>query len=268
MTYLHSIILGIVEGITEFLPISSTGHLILTSHILGIANSEFLKSFEIFIQLGAILAVVFYYRKTLFESGLSVWKKILAAFIPTGIIGFALYVPAKAFVLNNAAVTVVSLIVGGIILVVFEMWKEKSRPKQGIEGGEIIPTYDSVHAVPYKAAAIIGAAQALAIIPGVSRSATTIISGELLSLTRKAVVEFSFLLAVPTMLAASSLDMLKSGWAFDARELSLLAVGFIVSFIVALCVIKWLLKYVEKHSFIAFGMYRILAGLLFFYFFF
>jgi undecaprenyl-diphosphatase len=260
MTYLHAIILGIVEGITEFLPISSTGHLIVTGHLLGIPVSEFTKSFDIFIQLGAILAVVYFYRHTIFKTT-ETWKKVLAAFIPTAVVGLILYPFVKGFLLGNIEITIISFIVGGIILVAFELWQEPRRKDES-------KMYKTVAEVPYKSAIIIGLSQVIAMIPGVSRSATTVVSGELLSLSRKAVVEFSFLLAIPTMLAATSLDMLSMGFVFSTQEYLLLATGFTVSFFVALLVIKWLLSYVEKHSFIAFGMYRILAGLVFFYIFF
>jgi len=260
MTFLHSIILGIVEGITEFLPISSTGHLIVTSRLLNIPVTEFTKSFEIFIQLGAILAVIFYYRTSIFHT-VDTWKKVLAAFIPTAALGLVLYPFVKMYLLGNVQIVAISLIIGGIILVAFEMWQKPRRKDES-------KMYKTVAEVPYLSAVIIGITQVIAVIPGVSRSATTIVSGELLSLSRKAVVEFSFLLAIPTMLAATSLDMLKSGWAFSSYEVSLMLVGFVVSFFVALGVITWLLKYIENHSFIAFGMYRILAGLVFFYLFF
>ncbi len=256
MDFLHSIILGIVEGITEFLPISSTGHLILTSKLLSIPDSEFLKSFEIFIQLGAILAVVYYYRRTIFSDN-GVWKKVLAAFIPTGVIGFVLYRLVKDFLLGNAVVVVYSLIIGGIILIAFEMWQKK-RAESGV-----VPRFTSVAEVPYRIAVFLGIAQALAVIPGVSRSGTTIVAGQSMSLSRKTVVEFSFLLAIPTMLAATALDLLESAWSFGAQEVFLLFVGFAVSFIVALAVIKWLLSYVQNHSFVAFGIYRIVMGLLY-----
>ena len=263
MTYLHSILLGIVEGITEFLPISSTGHLILSSKLLGIADSEFLKSFEIFIQLGAILAVVYYYRKTVFTS-IETWKKVLAAFIPTAILGFALYKVVKSVLLGNALVVAYSLIIGGIILIVFESFHKKREASAPDSEGKRIQTAAEV---PYRTAVFLGLAQVLAVIPGVSRSGTTIVAGQSLSLSRKAVVEFSFLLAIPTMFAASGLDLLKSGWAFTGHEVSLLLVGFVVSFFVALAAIKWLLSYVQSHSFIAFGIYRIVIGLVCLYFF-
>ena len=263
MTFLDSIILGIVEGITEFLPISSTGHLILTSKLLSIPDSAFLSSFEIFIQLGAILAVVYYYRQTVFTS-IETWKKVLAAFIPTAILGFILYRLVKDVLFGNVAVVVWSLIIGGIILILFEKWQSKRLEKR--EGGA--GRYESVEEVPYKTALYIGLAQVLAVIPGVSRSGTTIIAGQSLSLTRKAVIEFSFLLAIPTMLAATALDLFETAWMFGGEEVSLLLSGFIVSFIVALFVIKWLLAYVQNHSFIAFGIYRIIIGLVCAYIFF
>lgn len=262
MTFFQSIILGIVEGITEFLPISSTGHLIVTANLLGIPDSEFLKSFQIFIQLGAILAVVYLYRSKLFvftEQNVNIWKKVTAAFIPTAIIGFILYSFIKEYLLDNIVVVVISLILGGIILIAFELWQQKK--------GEDAK-YQSIEDTPYKVAVYIGLAQVLAMIPGVSRSGTTIVAGRMLSLSKKAIIDFSFLLAIPVMFGATSLDMLKAGWGFSTEQFILLFVGFVVSFFVALIVIKWLLSYITKHSFIVFGMYRILAGLVFFYLFF
>lgn len=257
MTYLYSIILGIVEGITEFLPISSTGHLILTSKLLSIPDSEFLKSFEIFIQLGAILAVVYYYRRTIC-SDFIVWKKVIAAFIPTAVFGFILYKIVKHLLLGNALIVAYALIIGGIILIIFEIYQKKKT--SGLD--KEITQYDSIREVPYMTAIYIGIAQVLAVIPGVSRSATTIIAGQSLSLSRKAVIEFSFLLAIPTMLAATSLDMIQSGRSFSGQEFIFLALGFIIAFFTALAVIKWLLLYVRDHSFIVFGIYRIIIGLI------
>ena len=261
MTFLHSIILGIVEGITEFLPISSTGHLIITSRLLGLVDSEFLKSFEIIIQLGAILAVVVFYRKTIFNiKKINLWKKVIAAFIPTGILGLILYKLIKQYLLGNVVAVIWALIIGGIILIAFEIWQQKNGEEK----------YHSIEEIPYLTAVIIGIAQIIAVIPGVSRSGTTIVAGRLLKLSKKTIVEFSFLLAIPVMIAASGLDLFKSRATLfsDSHELALLGVGFVVSFIVALGVIKWLLSYIQKHSFIAFGMYRILAGLIFFFLFF
>ena len=258
MSYLDSIILGIIEGITEFLPISSTGHLILTSKILAIPSSEFLKSFEIFIQLGAIFAVVYFYRKTIFTN-IETWKKVLAAFIPTAFLGLILYKFVKSFLLGNALVVAYSLIIGGIILIAFEIWQSKR---------EVPAKFNTVAEVPYKTAVYLGIAQVLAVIPGVSRSGTTIVAGQAMSLSRKTVVEFSFLLAIPTMFAATGLDLMKNGLSFTGQEVGFLLLGFVVSFITAILVIKWLLSYVQHHSFVVFGIYRILAGLLYLYLFF
>lgn len=245
-TYIHALALGVVEGITEFLPISSTGHLILTSKLLGIENTDFLKSFEIIIQLGAILAViVLYAKKVLFDRVLI--QKIIVAFLPTGILGFILYKLIKQFLLGNSTVVLWSLLVGGIGLIILE-----KMPKKQIVKTEL----------SYKDAAIIGTIQALAVIPGVSRSAATIIGGMLLGYDRRQVVEFSFLLAIPTMIAASGYDIIKNVDVFTANTGPLLAIGFVTAFVVALVAIKWLLKYVQTKDFVNFGIYRIAVALL------
>lgn len=252
MTLLDSIILGVVEGITEFLPVSSTGHLILTSSLLGIEHTEFVKSFEIAIQFGAILSVVVLYWRSFFH--IEVLKRLAAAFIPTAVIGFTLYPLIKAYLLGNELVVVSALALGGIALIAFELFYR--------EGDE---TAQSMTAMTYKQAAFIGLFQALAVIPGVSRSAATIVGGLLTSgISRVAIVEFSFLLAVPTMLAATVLDLFETSSAFRPDEWLMLAVGFIVSFVVALFSIAWLLKFVRSHTFIPFGIYRIIIAALFF----
>ena len=253
MTPIDAIILGVVEGITEFLPISSTGHLILTSTLLGIANSDFTKTFEIVIQLGAILAVVVLYFKSFLD--MEVLKRVIVAFIPTGIIGLALYKVIKTYLLGNDAVVLWALALGGLVLIAFEYWHSEHDEATG-----------SIRAMSYKQAALIGLFQSLAVIPGVSRSAASIVGGLWLGVKRVTIVEFSFLLAVPTMLAASGLDLLKSGSVLSSSSnLLALAIGFIVSFVVALFAIRWLLKYVRGHSFIPFGIYRVIAALLFFF---
>ncbi len=252
MDYLSAIILGVVEGVTEFLPISSTGHLILASSVLGIAQTEFHKTFEIVIQLGAILAVVASYWKTLLNP--EVIKRLLVGFIPTGIIGFGLYTIIKGYLIGNEAVVVWALLLGGIAIIIFELLhKEK-------EGAE------SVTDITYTQAALVGLFQSLAIIPGVSRAAASIVGGLLIGLRRTTIVEFSFLLAVPTMLAASGYDLLKSAGSFVPGEFGLLAAGFLSSFVVALLAIRFLLQYVRRHNFIPFGIYRILLAALFFLF--
>jgi len=251
MDMLHSLILGIVEGITEFLPISSTAHMVLAAKVMGLTESDFIKSFEIIIQFGAILSVVvLYWRRFLvdFES----LKRVLAAFIPTAIIGFLLYKLIKTYLINSEPIIVWALVLGGIILIAFELFhKEKSD------------AVEDISKIPYSKCVAIGLFQSLAIFPGVSRSAATIIGGLTLNLRRATIVEFSFLLAVPTMLAASVLDLLKSGSSFSASQFGVLGLGFAVSFVVALLSIKFLINYIKKHTFIPFGVYRIVIGLAF-----
>jgi undecaprenyl-diphosphatase len=262
MTALHALILGFVEGISEFLPISSTGHLILTSKLLGLPDSEFLKSFEIAIQLGAILAVVvLYWRKLLFNK--DTFLKVCAAFLPTAIIGLLVHDLAKQYLLSSAPTVLWSLFLGGIFLIVFERWhgvmvsasnQDTLRRAQG-------DTSD-LKSITYKRAVVLGLFQSIAIIPGVSRSASTIVGGLLLGLNRKTIVDFSFLLAIPTMAAATGLDLLKSYDQFTSDDAMDLGIGFVVSFIVALASIKWLLGYIKNHSFQAFGVYRIMVALI------
>jgi undecaprenyl-diphosphatase len=251
MDYLQALMLSIVEGISEFLPISSTGHLILASDLLHIQQTEFVKSFEIFIQLGAILAVVVLYWKTFFTNSEG-WKKVLAAFIPTAIIGFILYKFIKQFLLGNTYITVLALLIGGILLILLELlYKEKEHHVDKLEN------------ISYKNAVLIGIAQSLAVIPGVSRSAATIICALFVGTKRKAAVEFSFLLAAPTMLAATVLDITKSNFSFSSSQWSLLLVGFLGAFITAIFAIKFLLQFIKNHTFIPFGIYRIILAILF-----
>jgi undecaprenyl-diphosphatase len=251
MDSLQAIIFGIVQGVSEFLPISSTGHLILTSRLLELAQTEFLKSFEIIIQLGSILSVIALYWRKLFTDWETI-KKIAVAFIPTGILGLIFYKIVKQSLLGNNAVVLWSLFLGGVLLIIFELWPGKKK-----EIGEKITE------ISYGQSFLIGVAQSVAIIPGVSRSAATILGGLMLGIERKTIVEFSFLLAVPTMLAATGLDLIKSADQFSLSQWNFLAVGFIVSFIVALASIKFLVNFIKKHSFIPFGIYRIAVSLAF-----
>lgn len=258
MNILDSIILGVIEGLTEFLPISSTGHLILASSVLGIQKSVFLNSFEIIIQLGAILAVVFmYWNKLLSNKQLAL--KVITAFMPTAIIGFMLYSFIKKFLLNNDLVVIISLIVGGLILIAFE----KIKPAKNDEVDDAMIEKSSVENITYAQSFKIGLFQSIAMIPGVSRSGATIIGGEALGLSRRSIVEFSFLLAIPTMLSATALDILKGGLNINADQWLILATGFLTSFIVALLAIKSFLSYIQKHSFVAFGVYRIIIAIIF-----
>jgi undecaprenyl-diphosphatase len=249
MNLVTAVIFGVVEGITEFLPISSTGHLILTANLLKTPQTEFLKSFEIAIQLGAILSVVVLYWKS-FLVKVPVLKKLTVAFIPTAVIGLLLYKTLKSFLLGNSGVVLWSLAIGGIFIIVFEIFY---RQKEN--------AIEDISSISYPKAFLIGIFQSIAIIPGVSRSAATIIGGLILGLKRKAIVEFSFLLAVPTMLAATVFDLTKSAGSFNSGQLIYLVVGFVVSFITALFAIKFLLYFIKNHNFIPFAIYRIVLAL-------
>jgi undecaprenyl-diphosphatase len=238
--------------LTEFLPISSTAHIDIARTILSIPASDFIKSFEIIIQLGAILAVVVLYAKKVLSSWKYI-KNIIIAFIPTGIIGFILYKLIKSYLIGNIWVEAIALLAGGIIIIIFENYQSKrDQTKDEI----------NIENLTIKQLITLGVAQALAVIPGVSRSGAVIVSGRALKLSRSLITEFSFLLAVPTMLAASLYDIYKSGLSFTSGEWGTIFVGFVVSFIVALVVIKWLIGYVKNHTFKIFGWYRIILAVL------
>lgn len=250
MTPLIALILGVLEGFTEFLPISSTGHLILASSLLGIGKDEFVKSFEIAIQLGAILSVVILYGRTLIVSK-EIFLRVITAFVPTAIIGFLLHGIAKKYFLDDPILVLWTLLIGGIILIAFEKWHTE-KPSDVSDLAQITFTQ----------AMIVGLCQSIAIVPGVSRAAATVIGGMLFGIKRQTIVEFSFLLAIPTMAAATALDLLKSASSFTSADFSLLSIGFVTSFIVALFAIKWLLKYIKNHTFTGFGVYRVLVGVI------
>ncbi len=253
MEFWHAGILGAIEGITEFLPISSTGHLILTAHMLSITNSAFLKSFEIIIQLGAILAVIALYPKRLFVERI-VMLRVLFAFIPTAIFGLLAYRFIKSYLLDNVVLVVAMLFIGGVFIIFFEkLFKQKAGK--------------SIEELTIKEAMIIGLMQCIAFIPGVSRSGATIFGGNWLGLSRGAAVEFSFLLAVPTMGAATVLDVLKNyETLLHGEHLAILSIGFITAFATAFLAIKFLIRYISNHDFQIFGYYRILVALLLFIF--
>ena len=250
MNFLDVIILGIVEGATEFLPVSSTGHVILVSKLLGIESSTFSTTFTIAVQLGAILAVLLLYWRSFLNQ--EVLKRVLVAFLPTAVIGFTLYPLIKAYLLTNPYIVVTALFLGGIALIVFELFHREQ------EGGAGTPAD-----ITYRQALTIGLAQSVAIVPGVSRSAASIVGGLALGIRRVAIVEFSFLLAVPTMAAATGLDLLKSYGTISSGDYKLLLVGMLVSFSVALLALKTLRADVAKYTFIPFGIYRIGIALLF-----
>jgi undecaprenyl-diphosphatase len=251
MDILHAVYFGIIEGITEFLPVSSTAHLMLAAKFFGIANNEFTKTFEIAIQLGAILAVVALYPKRLLVDKKSMIR-IIVGFLPTALIGLLLYKIVKTYLFGNIPVILAALFIGGIILIVFERYIAKQTRK----GNRLITD------LTLREAALIGTAQAIAVIPGVSRSGATLIGGMLLGLSREEAVTFSFLLAVPTMAAATGLDLLKHHKEFTTDSAMLLLIGSVVSFVVALITVKWLLAYVRTHDFTFFGIYRIVIALL------
>jgi undecaprenyl-diphosphatase len=249
MDTLQIIILSIVEGITEFLPISSTAHIDIARELLGIVSTDFIKSFEITIQLGAICAVLFLYGKHVLKSARYI-RNVIIAFIPTAIIGFILYKVIKSFLLGNILLAAVMLVVGGIVIIVFERRNSK----------EIFDPSISIETLPTKKLLLLGVAQALAVVPGVSRSGAVIIGGRALGLSKTLITEFSFVLAVPTMFAAVVYDLYKSGFAFTSMQWGDITLGFVVSFIIAFIVIKWLLSYIKTHSFELFGWYRVVVG--------
>jgi len=251
MNLIQTIIMSAVEGFTEFLPISSTGHLILTAQALGVSQTEFVKSFEIIIQLGAILAVVLLYYKTLLNT--KIWPQVLIAFIPSAIVGFILYKFIKEVLIGNSLIVVIALFIGGIAFIVIEyLHKDKKQEDTGIEK------------ISYKNAFLIGLFQAISVIPGASRAGTSILGALMLGIGRKTAAEFSFILAVPTIMGATVLDITETGLAYTSNELILLLIGFIGSFIFALISIKWLMGYIQNHDFTIFGIYRIVLAIVFY----
>lgn len=261
-----AIILGIVEGITEWLPVSSTGHLILVNEFIKMNMTErFMGVFNVVIQLGAIIAVltVFFNKLNPFDSNkseseksdvISLWIKVIIAVIPSGVIGilFDDYIEAKFF---NPLVVSIMLIFYGVIMILLEM-----RHRE--------PKINSFGELSIKRAIGIGIFQCLALIPGTSRSAATIIGGVYLGASRYIAAEFSFFLAIPTMLGASALKLLKAGFDFTGMEWVILLVGTVVSYVVSIVVIKFLLDYIRKHDFKVFGYYRIILGIILLIYFF
>lgn len=250
MTLFQSILIAIIEGLTEFLPISSTGHMILASTAMGIHEDEFVKTFEVFIQLGAILAIALMYIKRFLRS-LTIYFKLITAFLPTAVVGLLAYDYIKAYLFNPVVVSV-SLILGGVVL----LFIDKKVLQQ-------TTTVAEVEDISYKNAFFIGLFQCFSMVPGTSRAAATIIGGVFNGLDRKQAMEFSFLLAVPTMMAAGGYDLLKTDLAFTSEQLGLMAIGFVVAFASAWVAVKLFLSYVSTHGFTAFGWYRIVLGLLF-----
>jgi len=249
MDIFQSIILGIIEGFTEFLPISSTGHMIVASKFMGLPQSSEIKAFEVIIQLAAILAVLALYKDKFTFKKIELWKKIIVAYLPLAIVGFIFRHQIKA--LFSVKVVAVMFIVGGIVFLIVErFYKEKEHHTKDVEK------------VNYKQALYIGLAQIFALIPGTSRAGSTIIGGLLSGLSRKCSAEFSFLLAFPVMLTVSGYDLLKHYHEFSSQNIETLIVGFVVSFVVAFLTMKLFLSFLNRFTFVSFGIYRILFGLV------
>jgi undecaprenyl-diphosphatase len=245
MTWIEAFILAVVEGITEFLPISSTGHMILTEGILGMKSNDFIQAFIVNIQFGAILSVVVLYWKRFFQT-LQFYYKLFVAFLPAAFFGLLLgdYID---MLLESVYVVAVMLILGGIILLFIDNWFNKPSENQEIT---------------YPKALKIGFFQVIAMVPGVSRSAATIIGGMTQKLNRKTAAEFSFFLAVPTMMAASGYKLLENYKSINSENIDLLIFGNVVAFIVAMIAIKSFISFLTKHGFKLFGWYRIIVGVL------
>jgi undecaprenyl-diphosphatase len=250
MNILQSIVLAIIEGLTEFLPVSSTGHMILVSSIMNISEDAFVKTFEISIQIGAIMAIVLLYTKRYLKE-FSIYLKLGIAFIPTGVIGFLAYPYIKAYLFNPIIVTI-SLISGGIILILID----KKLNKQ--ENSTI-----TIESISYKNAFFIGLFQSVSMIPGVSRAAATIVGGIFNGFNKKHAIEFSYLLAVPTMFVASGYDLYKTSVAFSGHEIFLMCLGLVIAFVTALIAVKVFVGFVQNYGFKYFGYYRIIIGILF-----
>ncbi len=248
MTILDSIILGIIEGFTEFLPISSTGHLIVASQFLGIEQNSVTSAYQVIIQFAAILAVVFNYKDKFTIEKIDLWTKVFLAFLPIGTIGYIFSDQIKT--LFSAEIVAIMFIIGGVIFLIVEKFfiKEEAHTTHIVED------------VTLKQSAIIGFAQVFALIPGTSRAGATIIGALLVGLNRKVSAEFSFLLAMPVMCAVTAYDLLKHYHEFSDANLITLVVGFVISFMVAYLTIKLFMAFLERFTFVAFGIYRIIFG--------
>lgn len=258
---LKAILIAVVEGITEFLPISSTGHMILVDDFLKLSeNKTFTTAFEVIIQLGAIVSVIVYFWKDLWpfsgtperqKATWTLWMKVIVAVLPAVVLGLMFDDTIEAHLFNSKVVAI-TLLVYGIALIVLERFNAKKKMFK----------IDSVSAIPIGLAIAIGCFQCLAMIPGTSRSAATIIGAMLLGLSRGAAAEFSFFLAIPTMAGATLLTILKNGMAFSSFEWLVIGIGFLIAFIVAYAVIKFFMDFIRKHDFSVFGYYRIILGII------
>jgi undecaprenyl-diphosphatase len=250
MSFFQAIILAIIEGITEFLPVSSTGHMILAQSLMEVQDKEFVKTFEIVIQLGAIMAVLLLYIKRFFV-GINIYLKLFVAFLPTGLVGILAYKMIKHYLFNPFTVSI-SLIVGGVMLIMLDKWSAE-KPSE----------YKEVEDISYSSAFKIGMIQCLSMIPGISRAAATIFGGIFSGFDRKQAAEFSFLLAIPTMFAASGYDLLKEHENINHDNVMLLLAGAFVAFLVAIVAVKGFIAVLNRYGFKHFGIYRIIIGVLF-----
>ena len=259
MSWFEAFIIAVVEGLTEFLPVSSTGHTILAQAILGVPSDEFVNLFTVNIQFGAILSVLVLYWKRFFKS-IDFYFKLFVAFLPAAILGFLLGDQIDSL-LESPLVVAISLVLGGFVLLRVDNW----FPSAVLADEQVLSDperHDDDRLISYPKALMIGFFQCIALVPGVSRSAATIIGGLTQGITRKNAAEFSFFLAVPTMAAASGYKLLKQADHFDTTKLGLLAFGNLVAFIVALLAIRFFIGFLTKHGFKVFGWYRIIAGLI------
>lgn len=253
MTIIDALILGTVEGLTEFLPISSTGHLILVSDLLGLKQTNAHKAFEVSIQLGSILAVLFLFAHKLLANK-TLWIKIALAFIPTALFGFLFYKTIKA--LFGIETVAIMLVVGGIAFLILEYFRRNTNED----------TCKDIEHLSYKDALMIGLFQSMSMVPGTSRSGMTMIGGIFAGLSRKSAAEFSFLLAIPTMIVATAYDLYKNRMTMAVDDYTLVFVGFVTAFFVALITVKVVMKFLTTHTFIVFGIYRIIVGIAFWMF--
>jgi undecaprenyl-diphosphatase len=244
---LNALILGVVEGLTEFLPVSSTGHLILAGSLLGF-NDERGKVFEVVIQTGAMLAVLWEYRARFFRIDVALYRNLVVAFIPAAVLGLAFAKYIKAYLFKPVPVAL-AFIIGGVII----LWVERRNLPSKIANTRDMTPVDALK---------VGIAQCCALIPGTSRSGATIIGGMLFGLSRRAATEFSFFLAVPTLVAAGLYDLWKNRALLSSHDLGLFAVGAVAAFVSAFVVVRWLIRYVASHDFRPFAWYRIVFGLL------
>jgi undecaprenyl-diphosphatase len=249
MDIFQAVIIGVIEGFTEFLPISSTGHMIVASKFLGLPQDTLTKAYEVIIQFAAILAVMLIYRDKISVSKISLWSKLFVAFLPLGIVGYLFKDQIKS--LFSVEIVAWMFIIGGVVFLVVEyFYREKAHAVHDVEQ------------VSFRQALAVGVAQIFSLIPGTSRAGATIIGGMLAGLDRKTSAEFSFLLAIPVMAAVSGYDLLKHYEAFAHANWPAFAIGFVVAFVVAYVTIKLFLVFLQRFTFVPFGIYRIVFGII------